>query len=183
MSKAIDELTHDHDAILSSLSILDAMVGRLGNAGAPSAEDLKGFIGFLKEFADKCHHGKEEGILFPALTGAGMPSQGGPVAVMLSEHVEGRAFIKEMEQAVSGAVSGAVEVGAFTRAAQGYAALLRAHIAKENDVLFPMAERFLASPELEKIHGKFQQHEETVIGHGRHEELHRMLKELKQKYL
>jgi hemerythrin-like domain-containing protein len=178
MSKAIDELTHDHEAILSALNVLDAMVGRLGSAAAPSADDLRGFIGFLKEFADKCHHGKEEGILFPALMDAGMPKQGGPIAVMLSEHVEGRTRIKEMEQAVSGAMDAA----AFARASQGYAELLRAHIAKENDVLFPMAERFLASPELEKIHGKFQEHEETVIGHGRHEELHRMLKTLKQKY-
>jgi len=179
MSKAIDELKHDHDAILSSLSILDAMIGRLGKANAPSAEDLRGYLGFLKEFADKCHHGKEEGILFPALTGAGMPSQGGPVAVMLSEHADGRALIKEME----GAVSGSLNVATFGKAARGYADLLRAHISKENDVLFPAAERLLAPPELDKIHGQFQQHEETVIGHGRHEELHRMLKELKQKYL
>jgi len=63
MSKAIDELKHDHDAILSALNILDAMVGRLGSAGAPSAEDLRSFIGFLKEFADKCHHGKEKGVM------------------------------------------------------------------------------------------------------------------------
>jgi len=179
MSKAIDELTHDHDAILSALDILDAMVGKLGSAGAPSAGDLRSFIGFLKEFADTCHHGKEEGILFPALTDAGMPKQGGPVAVMLSEHVQGRTLIQQMEKAVSSAV----DVSAFTQAAQGYAALLRAHIAKENDVLFPMAERFLASPELDRIKARFTQHEETVIGHGRHEELHAMLKELRKKYL
>jgi len=179
MSKAIDELKHDHDAILSSLSILDAMVGRLGKANAPSAEDLRSYLGFLKEFADKCHHGKEEGILFPALTEAGMPAGGGPVSVMLSEHADGRALIKEME----GALSGTVNARAFGNAARRYADLLRAHISKENNVLFPAAERMLASPELEEIHGKFQQHEETVIGHGRHEQLHALLKELKQKYL
>ena len=161
MSKAIDELVHDHEAILSSLSILDAMVARLGTTAAPTVEDLRGFIGFLKEFADKCHHGKEEGILFPALTGAGMPQQGGPVGVMLSEHVEGRTLIRAMEAAVSGALDGK----AFTEAARGYAELLRAHIAKENNVLFPAAERLLA-PDMEAIHAKFQKHEETVIGHG-----------------
>lgn len=177
MSKAIDELVHDHEAILSSLSILDAMVGRLGTAAASTVEDLRGFIGFLKEFADKCHHGKEEGILFPALTGAGMPQQGGPVGVMLSEHVEGRTFIKGMEAAVSGTL----DAKAFAEAARGYAELLRAHIAKENNVLFPMAERLLAA-DMEAIHGKFQKHEETVIGHGRHEELHAMLKDLKKRY-
>ena len=178
MSKAIEELKHDHDAILSSLSILDAMVVRLGTAAAPTAEALRSYLGFLKEFADKCHHGKEEGILFPALTAAGLPSQGGPVGVMLQEHVEGRALIREMEKAAAGAVDAA----AFSKAARGYAELLRAHISKENDVLFPMAERLLPAPQLEAIKGKFVQHEETVIGHGRHEELHALLKELKQKY-
>jgi hemerythrin-like domain-containing protein len=179
MSKAIDELKHDHDAILSSLSILDAMVGRLGTALAPAAEDFRGFIGFLKEFADKCHHGKEEGILFPALTSAGMPSQGGPVGVMLSEHVQGRRLIREMEQALS------VDMNekAFAKAARGYAELLRSHITKENEVLFPAAERLLPSGDLEVMKGKFEEHEEKVIGHGRHEELHAMLKDLKKKYL
>lgn len=178
MSKAIEELRHDHDAILSSLSILDAMVGKLGKPDAPSADALKSYLGFLKEFADKCHHGKEEGILFPALTGAGLPSQGGPVGVMLHEHVEGRELIQQMEKAAAGSVNAA----AFSAAARGYAELLRAHIAKENDVLFPMAERLLPSDQLDQIKARFVQHEETVIGHGRHEELHALLKELKQKY-
>jgi hemerythrin-like domain-containing protein len=179
MSKAIDELKHDHDAILSSLSILDAMVGRLGKPNAPDADALRSYLGFLKEFADKCHHGKEEGILFPALTAAGMPSEGGPVGVMLHEHVEGRAFIQQMEKALAGKL----DAHAFSQAATGYAELLRAHIAKENEVLFPMAERMLPAAQLEQIKGRFEQHEETVIGHGRHEELHALLKDLKQKYL
>src|SRR5512136_3114892 len=98
MSKAIDDLKHEHEVIVSALGILDNMVVQIGKGRYPEKEDVKDFIGFLKEFADKCHHGKEEGILFPTLTRAGMPKQGGPVAVMLSEHVEGRAFIQQMEK-------------------------------------------------------------------------------------
>ncbi len=179
MSKAIDELKHDHDAILSSLSILDAMIGRLGTARAPTPADVQSFLGFLKEFADKCHHGKEEGILFPALTAAGMPAEGGPVGVMLSEHAEGRELIKEMEAAVSSGM----DAQALSTAARGYAELLRAHIMKENNVLFPMAERMLPPGELDGIKARFTQHEETVIGHGRHEELHALLGTLKKTYL
>ncbi len=179
MSKAIDELKHDHDAILSSLSILEAMIGKLGTARAPTAADVQSFIGFLKEFADKCHHGKEEGILFPALTAAGMPAEGGPVGVMLSEHTEGRARIRDMEAAVSSGM----DAQALAKAARGYMELLRAHIAKENDVLFPAAEHVLPPGELDAIKGRFVRHEETVIGHGRHEELHAMLGTLKKKYL
>jgi hemerythrin-like domain-containing protein len=177
MSKAIDDLRHEHDAILSALGILDAMVGRLGGKKPPTSEDLQGFLGFLKEFADKCHHGKEEGILFPALVKAGIPEKGGPVGQMLAEHAEGRRLIKAMEAAAS-----PVDAKAFTEAAGGYTALLRSHIVKENDMLFPTADRVLPAPELDGIFERFAQHEETVIGHGRHEELHALLKDLKRRY-
>jgi len=178
MSRAIDDLKHEHDAILSALGILDAMVAKLKGKNPPGGEDLRKFLGFLKEFADKCHHGKEEGILFPALTKAGIPEQGGPVGQMLAEHAEGRSFIKGMEAAIGQGV----DARAFAEAAGSYARLLRSHIEKENRVLFPTAERVLPAPELDVIFERFEQHEETVIGHGRHEELHAMLKDLKRKY-
>jgi hemerythrin-like domain-containing protein len=177
MSRAIDDLKHEHDAILSALGILDAMTGKLGGKKPPTSDDLRGFLGFLKEFADKCHHGKEEGILFPAMVKAGIPEQGGPVGQMLAEHAEGRKLIKAMEAAAD-----PVDARAFAEAAGGYAGLLRSHIAKENQVLFPIAERTLPAPELDGIFERFEQHEETVIGHGRHEELHALLKDLKRRY-
>jgi hemerythrin-like domain-containing protein len=178
MSKAIDDLRHEHDAILSALGILDAMVGKLAGTKPPTGEDLWGFLGFLREFADKCHHGKEEGILFPELVKAGIPDKGGPIGQMLAEHVEGRGFIKTMDAAIGRTV----DKSAFAAAAGGYAGLLRSHIAKENDVLFPAADRVLSESELEAIYERFEQHEETVIGHGRHEELHALLKALSKKY-
>jgi hemerythrin-like domain-containing protein len=178
MSRAIDDLRHEHDAILTALGILDAMVGRLGGKSHPTGEDLRGFLGFLRDFADKCHHGKEEGILFPALVNAGIPDKGGPIGQMLADHAAGRTFIKAMEAAITRTVDGRP----FADAARGYAGLLRSHIERENDVLFPAADRVLLAPELDGIFERFERHEETVIGHGRHEELHAQLNELKRKY-
>ena len=66
MSQAIDDLRHEHDAILSALDILDS-VEVAARQGTAATGDLAAFISFLKEFVDKCHHGKEEGMLFPAL--------------------------------------------------------------------------------------------------------------------
>lgn len=177
MSKAIDELKHDHDAILFALQILEKMLAGIP-ANTASKEDLSDFIGFLKEFADKCHHGKEEGLLFPALVKAGMPERAGPVGVMMAEHVEGRQFIQQMEAALAGALDGRK----FADSANGYIRLLRQHIDKENNVLFVMAEQMLPPAQLEELHHAFEAHEETVIGHGRHEELHAMLKSLRKKY-
>jgi hemerythrin-like domain-containing protein len=109
---------------------------------------------------------------------AGIPEKDGPIGQMLAEHAEGRKLIKGMEAAISGAV----DARAFTAAANGYATLLRAHIQKENTVLFPVGEKALTAAQLDVIFDRFEAHEEKVIGHGRHEELHEMLKDLKRKY-
>lgn len=77
MSTAIEALRHEHDAILFALKILDSMGRRAAVGDTIDRSDVNEFLGFLREFADKCHHGKEEGLLFPALIDAGLPCQGG----------------------------------------------------------------------------------------------------------
>jgi hemerythrin-like domain-containing protein len=178
MSKAISDLMNDHEAILSAIQILEMMVtGEKRNAPVKK-EDVQDFIGFLKEFADKCHHGKEEDILFPAMIGAGVADKGGPIGVMMSEHTQGRQFVREMEDSLQGSV----DEKKLAQAAMGYITLLRQHISKENMVLFPMAERVFSEDQLDMLAGKFEEHEEKVIGHGRHEELHAMLHDLQIAY-
>lgn len=178
MSRAIDDLLHEHDAILFALGILDDMEQRVSSGQPTSTEDIAAFLGFLKEFADKCHHGKEEGFLFPALTAAGISLQGGPVGVMLHEHAQGREAIAQMEVSLHPTLDPA----RFSSAARGYADMLRAHIDKENNILFPMAEKALSARQLDELFDQFEGHEENVIGAGRHEELHGRLKGLHNKY-
>ncbi len=179
MSHAIDDLMHEHEAILFALKILGAIEQRLAAGQPTEREDIAAFIGFLKEFADKCHHGKEESILFPAMVAAGVPEQDGAVGAMLAEHAQGREWIRRMEASLQPSLDAA----AFASAAAGYSTLLQAHIRKENEVLFPMAEKLLSPSQLDALFEAFEAHEENVIGAGRHEELHAMLKDLKTKYL
>ena len=179
MSKAIDDLRNEHEAILGGLKILDSVADRVKTGTPVDMPDVASFLGFLVEFADKCHHGKEEGILFPAMTAAGVPEQGGPIGVMLAEHAQGRELIARMKAAMADGPG----PGNFAQPAEEYAALLRAHIQKENGVLFPMAEKVLDAPKLKRIYEGFEEHESKVIGHGRHERLHAMLEELSRKYL
>ena len=178
MSKAIADLMNEHEAILSAIQILERMIAAMEKARSVDATDMHAFIGFLKEFADKCHHGKEEGLLFPAMVAAGIPDKGGPIGVMLAEHAQGRQLIRDMEESISAGVDRAK----LAQAAGGYATLLRNHIQKENMILFPMAERVLTEEQLGKLYEGFEEHEEKVIGQGRHEELHAMLKSLQDKY-
>ena len=117
-------------------------------------------------------------MLFPALTNAGIPEKDGPIGVMLSEHIQGRNLIKEMENAMATKP----DYESFAIAARQYSSLLQNHIQKENTVLFPMAEKTLDKARLEQLYVSFEEHEEKVIGHGRHEKLHKMIKGLEVKY-
>ena len=178
MSKAIEDLSHEHEAVISALAILDGITALLNNGATVEVDDLLGFIGFLTEFADKCHHGKEEGILFPALSRAGIPQKGGPIGMLLAEHAQGRDLIRTMK----GAVGKTPDFPKFARAAAEYSSLLRSHVTKENNALFPAAEKALTTSQLENIHQSFEEHEEKVIGHGRHEQLHALFDGLRRKY-
>ena len=63
-------------------------------------------VDFIRNYADRFHHAKEEDVLFVALVENGMPREHSPVAAMLMEHDQGRAFVKAMEEATLAALAG-----------------------------------------------------------------------------
>ena len=187
---ATEDLRAEHEGILRMLAILEAVAGRLRDGKDVPAAHLAGMLDFLKVFADKCHHGKEEDILFPALEAAGLARDSGPIGVMLREHTLGRGHIRAMGVALElmepgGGQASAerAQVESFCAEASAYVELLTQHIAKENTVLFPMAERLLGAPALTDMHEAFERLEEERIGPGRHEAFHRLLNDLATEYL
>ena len=167
MGKATKDLKNEHSAIIHVLKILDKIMANHTKADLVKLQYYKELVDFLKIFADKCHHGKEENFLFEALISKGILNQGGPIGVMLEEHIEGREYIALMSRALE-----AANIAEFTPAAIGYRDLLRKHIDKENNVLFVMADQLLDEKSQDELFEKFERHEESVIGHGVHEELH-----------
>jgi hemerythrin-like domain-containing protein len=118
-------LRAEHQLILEVASVLERAI----DGGGTDGEALGDSVAFFRLFADACHHGKEEDLLFPALQAEGMPAEVGPIAVMLEEHRIGREFVGRMAESLPAAETAA---GAeFTDAARGYIDLIRAHIAKE----------------------------------------------------
>jgi len=152
------------------IAALEIAADRL-EAGQPArVEFFLDAADFIKGFADGCHHLKEEGVLFPAMTASGLPQQGGPVGVMLIEHEQGRVFTRGMRAAAEQALNGdRTAIDEILRNARGYAALLRQHILKEDRVLFPMAGQVIPAEQHETIFERFEavEHEET--GEGVHE--------------
>ncbi len=176
--KATQVLRDEHDGILAMLAIVEAAARRL-REGKPVPPDLMtNAVGFFRNFADRCHHGKEEGELFPALVARGIPKEGGPIGVMLAEHDEGRAFVRGMGEAAARYAAGeTAAVPALVSNTLGYVNLLRAHIDKENNVLFEMADGVLSDSEQSQLFDAFERIEQTRIGPGEHERYHAMIGE------
>jgi hemerythrin-like domain-containing protein len=182
--KPTQELSHEHQAILQMIQILGKISDKLEAGEKVDVTHLEKAVDFIKIFADKCHHGKEEDLLFPAMEKAGIPRTGGPLGVMLHEHTEGRGYVKALSDSIPGIKKGeAASARRFAESARNYGALLSQHIQKEDQILYPMADARLSRGQQNELEACFADVEEKVIGHGKHEEYHRLLKELEAVYL
>lgn len=155
--KPIDTLVTEHRLIER---VLEALVGYLKalDRGPATREDLRRFTDFIRGFADAVHHGKEEDVLFRTMADHDMPLDDGPLAVMLHEHELGRGLVRELAGAAAarGHFTPA-ETSSVRKAARGYVDLLRSHIMKEDQILYPMAQRLLPPEEWLRMAARFEE--------------------------
>lgn len=176
-------LSSEHRVIEVVLDCLERLTGQAQAASRLDRESAETVVDFIRSFADGCHHGKEENHLFPALVRKGVPGESGPVGVMLHEHEEGRAYVRAMAEQIPAAAEGDKDaVAAFSINAFRYIELLRAHIKKEDGVLFPMAERILSKEDRRRLREDFENVEIEEIGEGVHEDYLAVARRLAKKF-
>ena len=71
----------------------------------------------------------------------------------------------------------------FANAADLYVELLRSHISKENNVLFPMGDRRIPVSRQKELQEEFDKFEKEIMGEGKHEEVHSFIEDMEVKYL
>jgi hemerythrin-like domain-containing protein len=164
--KSVERLKAEHDLIERGLNLLEKAVARI-DAGQPLPEGFPQWAPrFFQQFADQCHHAKEEDVFFPVLKQRGIPEQGGPLGVMLHEHVLGRDCVGRMREASQ---ADPFDGHQFADAAKQYIPLLRQHIFKENNVLFRMAEQVMSEADDADVTGHFSMVEQERGLTGLHE--------------
>ncbi len=174
--QATQVLRNEHEGIMAMLAVVEAAAYRLREGKQVSPELFTDAVDFFRNFADGCHHSKEELELFPELVEHGIPQEGGPVGMMLIEHDQGRAFIRAMKEAAEAYARGDQSaIPALTTNALEYVELLRQHIQKENNVLFVMADQVLGDSEQSRLYDAFEEIERTRTGPGEHERYHAMI--------
>jgi len=168
--KATEILMDEHRVIERVLTALEKAAQMLEGGRSIRPAFFLDAADFIKGFADGCHHRKEEGMLFVAMMAHGIPDRGGPIGVMMAEHEQGRAFTRGMRAAAQKLASGEGSAReAVIANARGYVILLRQHIHKEDNILFPMADRVIPPTEHKKINAAFEKVEHEETGAGMHE--------------
>jgi len=168
--KATNVLTQEHRVIERVLNTLEAGAGKLESGQTVRPEFFLSATDFIKGFADGCHHQKEEGVLFKRMESNGIPVQGGPLGVMLAEHEQGRQYTRALRAAALELQAGDTEAGQkVVQNALGYVTLLRQHIYKEDNILFPMADRVIPAAQHDEVWEGFERVEHEGTGEGVHE--------------
>ena len=139
MEKPTQDLFEEHGGIILMLKIMGKVAERLKKGEEVKREHLNKIVEFLRNFADKCHHGKEEGILFPEIAKNKFNVQ--MIYEFLGEHKSGRDYIRGIAEGLKDYETGNPEAYHIAKNMTGYIQLLNHHIQEENTKLFPTAEK------------------------------------------
>jgi len=166
------------------LAVLGKISATLERSESVNPDHLDQAIQFIKQFADGRHHAKEETLLFPAMESAGIPRNGGPIGVMLSEHEQGRKFVGGMVAASEGYRNGTTNAAInFARNARQYIDLLTEHISKEDNILFMMADAHLSPAKQQELTAEFTRLDQEGVRTGVEQTIQSMVDSMKRTYL
>ncbi len=132
-------LRRDHELIEKVIKAMESTIQLLTDGKQIPESILLPVIDFTKNFTDVCHHSKEEKSLFPALEQAGLPSNMGPIAMMLIDHQRSREIGTQMEKSAQEYLSSG-NSEKLVNDMQQYVEHITEHLWKENNRLFMMAE-------------------------------------------
>jgi hemerythrin-like domain-containing protein len=174
-----DTLKHEHQVLLLVLDAAEKETRVIRASGKVRVDRLGQMIDFFRMFVDRCHHGKEEKHLFPLMKKRCAAKADGPIKILLKEHKEGRAMIKDMARSLRKAAKGDGRAAAnLAQDLVAYGRLLRNHTDKEDDVVYPMADEVLIRIDQQALTRAFDRVEAKEMGEGVHEEYHRLAHDL-----
>ena len=161
--KAFEIMVEEHKNILEMLEVIRRYSLKILKGEEVRYEDFYKVIDFIRNYADKHHHGKEEELLFnKMIEELGSPGEKFVKHGMLVEHDLGRLFVKDLELAVTKVLEGDMDARIDVIAnAIGYCNLLKRHIEKEDSVVYVFAEKNLSEGTLKELEVQCKNYEEA----------------------
>jgi len=172
-------LKNEHKVILLALNGAEREAKSIQDTGKVDVEKINQMVDFFRNFADKCHHAKEEKYLVPKMEERGISRESKPISFVLKEHVRGREKVKAIAEALPRAKKGdSSAIKSLKDNLSTYVQLLRGHIDREDNILFPMADRIFTPEDQQVLSAAFEKVEAEEMGEGIHEKYHQLAHDL-----
>ena len=144
-SPAMQGLVDEHTVIKRVLAMIPVIIDDLDAARDEDRALVRDTVDFIRSYADRYHHAKEEDILFKEFD-----EKLEMVKVFNEDHKIGRGHVK--------AILCALETGdnrAMHEHFKGYRELLTGHIKREDEVLYPWMDRNLSTSQIGRLFARF----------------------------
>jgi len=176
---ATEVLKKEHKIVLLVLNGAEREAKAIQDTDKVNVEKINQMVDFFRNFTDKCHHAKEEKYLIPKMAERGISSESKPIGFVLKEHIKGREKVKAIAEALPKVKKGdSSAIKSLKDNLSTYVELLRGHIDREDNILFPMADRIFTPEDQEVLTEAFEKVEAEEMGEGVHEKYHKLAHEL-----
>ena len=153
----------EHRLIETVVKALGGLAAAIEEGQRADAAMLATAVEFLRVYADKLHHGKEETLFFPMLVKRGVPAQGCPIGGLNHEHEKGRALVRALaEQAPAYAQDKPGAKEALIETLRAIRDLYQNHIWKEDAMVFLMADKVLSAADKQQLADRFTEVDRAV---------------------
>ena len=169
MGETNEVLLSEHEAIEELLGAIEGMAARMRNGAGVPTGDLEEAMWVVVGFADRCHHAKEERVLFPTLARASPPVGAEIARRLTSDHVAFRKLVGAIRELIPKARKDKASRNLLVKDLDTYARLLRQHIEAEHEQLFPEVERAIDPDAEARLAAEFERVEVEEIGAGMHD--------------
>jgi hemerythrin-like domain-containing protein len=175
----IQILRQEHSLIRLVLTTMDRLRPQRGKSIPDAGRQLESLLEFLWIYVDHCHCGKEENVLFLAMEKAGSSRQTGPIGIGLAQHQMIRKTLQFLQEvALQWQPDEPQSNLSLAAAMDDYMLQLRAHLDREERVLFPLAEDQLGEHQDARLLQAFHSLEQNLLSPRRRANLLEKLQRL-----
>jgi len=174
----IEALMQEHRLIERMISQMRKNLAAMEEAQHVNSKFVDVAVDFIRVYADRCHHGKEEGILFREL---GSKQMAQDHSVMMQKLIEEHAFARRATSSLAKANEGYVNGNRDARKdvykfMQDLIELYPQHVEKEDNKFFGPSMEYFTAQEQEAMLGEFWEFDRKIV----HEHYGKVLDELEK---
>ncbi len=169
-SPPVKSLVDEHKLIKRLVALIPAIAEKTDPSTDEGQVIYTGIVDFIKSYADRFHHAKEEDILFKYFD-----ENTDIIRVMHQDHANARAHVKSLVEGIE-----KKDKSVIANNLQKYGEILTEHIKKEDEVLYPWMDRSLTTREVGEMYSKFTAIDNDFSSNAKKYEM--MIQTLEKKY-